>query len=139
MLHPASGQMLLQILGEPGVIENDACRGAVRDQFKLRDRINSGRPVSGTPRLHDPFIRDKFDVAAFNLSVEQLEQSADDVRNSSQSREKAAMAISALCIGGVVLSRSINDRALGEKLRAAATDAALELGGWTAKRRKRSA
>ena len=62
-----------------------------------------------------------------------------DVRNSSQSREKTAMAISALCIGGMVLSRSINDRALGEKLRDAATNVALELGGWTAKKRKRSA
>jgi len=60
-----------------------------------------------------------------------------DVRNSSRSREKAAMAIAALCIGGMVVSRSMNDRSLGEKLREAATEVALELGGWTQKRTRK--
>jgi TetR/AcrR family transcriptional repressor of nem operon len=54
-----------------------------------------------------------------------------DVRSKGRTREKTAMAISALCIGGIVVARSINDRALGDRLREAATDAALELGGWT--------
>ncbi len=62
-----------------------------------------------------------------------------DVRNSSQSREKAAMAIAALCIGGMVVARSMNDRALGDKLREAATNVALELGGWSKKKRARRA
>jgi hypothetical protein len=57
-----------------------------------------------------------------------------DVRNTSQSRENAALAIAALCIGGMVVARSMNDRALGDKLREAATNAALELGGWTRKK-----
>jgi AcrR family transcriptional regulator len=62
-----------------------------------------------------------------------------DVRNSSQSREKAAMAIAALCIGGMVVARSINDRGLSDKLREAATNVALELGGWTRKKPSRGA
>jgi len=62
-----------------------------------------------------------------------------DVKKSTQSREKAAMAIAALCIGGMVVARSMNDRALGDKLREAATNVALELGGWTPKKRARTA
>jgi AcrR family transcriptional regulator len=54
-----------------------------------------------------------------------------DVRNSTQSRENAAMAIAALCIGGMVVSRSMNDPALGDRLREAAAKTALQLGGWT--------
>jgi hypothetical protein len=59
-----------------------------------------------------------------------------DVRNSAQSRENAAMAIAALCIGGMVVARSMNDRSLGDRLREAATKVALELGGWTQPRLK---
>jgi AcrR family transcriptional regulator len=62
-----------------------------------------------------------------------------DVKKSSQSREKAAMAIAALCIGGMVVARSMNDRALGDKLREAATNVALELGGWTREKRVHTA
>jgi TetR/AcrR family transcriptional regulator, transcriptional repressor for nem operon len=54
-----------------------------------------------------------------------------DVRNSGQPREDTAMAIAALCIGGMVVARSMNDRGLGDRLRDAATNAALNLGGWT--------
>jgi AcrR family transcriptional regulator len=54
-----------------------------------------------------------------------------DVKKTSQPREKAAMAIASLCIGGMVVARSMNDRALGDQIREAATRVALELGGWT--------
>ena len=56
---------------------------------------------------------------------------ARNVRNSSQPRENTAMAIAALCIGGMVVARSMNDRELGDRLREAATKVALALGGWT--------
>jgi TetR/AcrR family transcriptional repressor of nem operon len=54
-----------------------------------------------------------------------------DARNDTLSREDSAMAIAALCIGGMVVARSLNDRSLGDRLRSAATDVALTLGGWT--------
>jgi TetR/AcrR family transcriptional repressor of nem operon len=57
-----------------------------------------------------------------------------DVRNRSQPAENTAMAIAALCIGGMVVARSMNDRGLGDRLRDAAAKSALELGGWTRKR-----
>jgi TetR/AcrR family transcriptional repressor of nem operon len=61
-----------------------------------------------------------------------------DVRNSRQPREDTAMAIAALCIGGMVVARSMNDRGLGDRLREAATSVALELGGWTRSKPSRS-
>lgn len=61
-----------------------------------------------------------------------------DVKNASQSRESAAMGIAALCIGGMVIARSVNDRNLSEQLREAATTIALELGGWSKKSKRGS-
>jgi AcrR family transcriptional regulator len=102
------------------------------------DDVENSCPLVALP--NDVARSDETVKAAFETVFKAMVQLLGrDVRNSSQTREKTAMAISALCIGGMVLSRSINDRALGEKLRDAATDAALELGGWTAKKRKRSA
>jgi TetR/AcrR family transcriptional repressor of nem operon len=54
-----------------------------------------------------------------------------DVRKRRQPPDDTAMAIAALCIGGMVVSRSLNDVRLGNRLREAATRAALNLGGWT--------
>jgi TetR/AcrR family transcriptional regulator, transcriptional repressor for nem operon len=54
-----------------------------------------------------------------------------DVKNTAQPREETATAIAALCIGGMVAARSMNDRGLADRLRDAATKIALELGGWT--------
>jgi TetR/AcrR family transcriptional regulator, transcriptional repressor for nem operon len=53
-----------------------------------------------------------------------------DVKTSLQARENTAMAIAALCIGGMVVARSMNDHGLGDRLREAATGVALDLGGW---------
>jgi AcrR family transcriptional regulator len=60
-----------------------------------------------------------------------------DVRTNGKPREEIAMAIAALCIGGMVVARSINDGALADRLREAAAGAALDLGGWTGKRSSR--
>jgi len=56
-----------------------------------------------------------------------------EVKNAAQP-EGAGMAIAALCIGGMVVARSMNDAGLADQLREAATNAALQLGGW--KKRK---
>src|ERR1700730_5739122 len=53
-----------------------------------------------------------------------------DVRNSTRPRENTAMAIAALCIGGMAVARSMNDDGLGNQLREAAILVALEMGGW---------
>jgi TetR/AcrR family transcriptional repressor of nem operon len=54
-----------------------------------------------------------------------------EVKDGSQN---TALAIAALCIGGMVVARSMNDRKLSDGLREAAAKVALELGGWAHKR-----
>lgn len=53
-----------------------------------------------------------------------------EVRNTTQPAENAAMAIAALCIGGMVVARSLNDDGFSDQVRDAAVHAALVLGGW---------
>ena len=53
-----------------------------------------------------------------------------DVKNTTQPPEDTAMAIAGLCIGGMVVARSLDDSRLSHRLRDAATHAALVLGGW---------
>jgi len=45
-------------------------------------------------------------------------------------RHARARAIAALCVGGMVLARSVDDRALADDLRDACMSVALKLGGW---------
>jgi hypothetical protein len=53
-----------------------------------------------------------------------------DVKNTTQPTEDTAMAIAGICIGVMVVARSLNDSRLSDHLRDAATHAALVLGGW---------
>jgi len=59
--------------------------------------------------------------------VSVLERSMSD---KGQLRQSRAQAIAALCVGGMVLARSVVDRALADKLRDACMGIALSLGGW---------
>ena len=69
----------------------------------------------------------------FRSMVAQLGRGA---RNDNLSAEEGAMAVAALCIGGMVVARSLNDRGLADKLRRAAIKAALSLGGWASYERR---
>ena len=62
--------------------------------------------------------------AAFEGMVQILEQGADAPSRAS------ALAIAALCVGGMVIARASDDRVLGDELRQAAMMVALKLGGW---------
>lgn len=55
-----------------------------------------------------------------------------EVKTNGSSAEDTALAVATLCVGGMVLSRSMQDRRFVDRLRAAATQAALVLGGWNA-------
>ncbi|MEO8314981.1 MAG: TetR/AcrR family transcriptional regulator [Pseudomonadota bacterium] len=52
------------------------------------------------------------------------------VKESHQSKSVRAQAISALCVGGLVLARAIRNEAVADELRSACMKVALELGGW---------
>ena len=60
-----------------------------------------------------------------------------EVRNMNRP-EETAMAIAALCIGGMVVARALNDTSFSDRLREAAADAALVMGGWKAAARRSS-
>jgi TetR/AcrR family transcriptional regulator, transcriptional repressor for nem operon len=61
-----------------------------------------------------------------------------DLQNRDYRGLAAAQAIAALCIGGMVVARAIEDRAMADQLRDACRSVAFKLGGWDAKTSKRS-
>jgi len=63
----------------------------------------------------------------FKAMVSVLERSLPDKRASRRAR---AQAIAALCVGGMVVARSLVDAALADELREASMAVALGLGGW---------
>src|SRR5215472_15817138 len=59
-----------------------------------------------------------------------------DVRPRSRDTESAAQAIAALCVGGMVIARAMDDRGHADRLRDACKAVALQLGGWGEKQRR---
>jgi hypothetical protein len=53
-----------------------------------------------------------------------------DVTSTTLPTEDAALAIAAMCVGGMVVARALSDTKLADRLRDAATEASLQLGGW---------
>jgi len=74
----------------------------------------------------DPRVRVAFENA-LKLMVDIFEQGLQ--RKGAQARTRA-LSISALCVGGMVLSRSIEDRALADEVRKAALTLVMSLGNW---------
>jgi TetR/AcrR family transcriptional repressor of nem operon len=103
------------------------------------DDVENSCPMTALPSdvaRSDERVKAAFETV-FKAMVTLLSR---EVRNNTQPREKTALAIAALCIGGMVVARSMNDDGLGNQLRKAAIDVALGLGGWsrTAKKRLRT-
>jgi len=69
---------------------------------------------------------------AYRAAFEGMLDVLGESRAHGRDRDRA-MAIAALCVGGMVIARASDDRALGDELRQAATKVALELGGWPGK------
>jgi TetR/AcrR family transcriptional repressor of nem operon len=59
--------------------------------------------------------------------VDMLQRSAV---SEARSARASALAIAALCVGGMVVAKASHDAAFADELREAAKAAALELGGW---------
>jgi TetR/AcrR family transcriptional regulator, transcriptional repressor for nem operon len=97
------------------------------------DDVENSCPMVALPSdvaRSDERVRTAFETV-FKAMVKLLD---GDVKSRRKPRESTAMAIAALCVGGMVVARSMNDRGLAERLREAATSVALELGGWTRRR-----
>jgi TetR/AcrR family transcriptional regulator, transcriptional repressor for nem operon len=63
----------------------------------------------------------------FKAMVTVLERSSN-VR--ARQRHITAQAVAALCVGGMVVARALDDRRVADELRSACTTVALRLGGW---------
>jgi TetR/AcrR family transcriptional repressor of nem operon len=63
----------------------------------------------------------------FQAMVNVLERSS---RENGRSRRVTAQATAALCVGGMVVARAINNRKVADELRDACMEVALELEGW---------
>jgi hypothetical protein len=63
----------------------------------------------------------------FSAMVSVLDRS---LKQSRRVRCTRAQAIAALCVGGMVVARALNNRTHGDELREACMSVALELGGW---------
>lgn len=63
----------------------------------------------------------------FQAMVSVLERSS---RRNGRSRRVTAQAMAALCVGGMVVARAIDNRDVADELRDACMAVALELGGW---------
>jgi TetR/AcrR family transcriptional regulator, transcriptional repressor for nem operon len=73
----------------------------------------------------------------FKAMVSVLERSLNANRRKDRDRRILAQSIAALSIGGMIVARTIDDRALADELRAACTLVALDVGGWSRKRKFR--
>ena len=104
-----------------GTSERSRADKIVRDYLSAGKHENTGDtfPMIGLPNdisRTDRAVRQAFE-SAFKLMIRSFEQAAG---GSGQARRNNALAIAALCVGGMVLSRSIDDRELANELRGAA-------------------
>jgi len=88
-----------------------------------RRNFSDDRPAQRVSRT-DRAVRQAFEAALKGM-VDSFEKAAT---GSTEARRTNALAIAALCVGGMVLSRSIDDQKLGVELREAAKAIALDLG-----------
>ena len=103
----------------------------VRDYLSIRhfEDMEGSCPMIGLPsdisRTDRP-VREAFE-GALRLMIECFEQSPEQ---RAKPDRKRALAIAALCVGGMVLARSVEDRGLADEMREAAMAVALTLGNW---------
>ena len=104
----------------------------VRDYLSRQhfDEVETSCPLIGLPNdlsRTDQSIR-LAQESALKMMIEAFEQGMTPTTWPARQR---ALALTSLCVGGMVLARSIEDRSLADELREAAMAIALKLGHWT--------
>jgi AcrR family transcriptional regulator len=93
------------------------------------DDVDNSCPMVALPNdvaRGDEKVRDAFD-GVFKGMVTMLRR---DVKSAELPTEETALAIAAMCVGGMVVARALSDTRLADRLREAATKASFRLGGW---------
>ena len=124
-----------QLLSSDGVsIDPRAINNAaqfIRDYLSLEhfEDIDGTCPLIALPiefLREEPRVRQAFETV-LRVMIDVFEQA---LQRDGQAARSRARAIAALCVGGMVLARSIENRGLADELREAAMGAALSLGQW---------
>ena len=110
----------------------DRASDLVRDYFSLQhlDEVDTSCPLIGLANVlsgSDKSVRAALEFAA-RLMIEIFEHGMTPTAESARQR---ALALTSLCVGGMVIARAIEDRSLADELREAAMAIALKLGDWT--------
>ena len=124
-----------QLLRSDGVsIDPRAVNNAaqfIRDYLSLEhfEDIDGSCPLIAFPSQvlqKEPRVRQAFEIV-LRVMIDVFEQA---LQRNGQAARNRARAIAALCVGGMVLARSMEDRTLADELREAAMEIALSLGPW---------
>jgi TetR/AcrR family transcriptional repressor of nem operon len=104
----------------------------VRDYLSRQhfDEVETSCPLIGLPNdlsRTDQSIR-LAQESALRMMIETFERGMTPTTSPARQR---ALALTSLCVGGMVLARSIEDQSLADELREAAMAIALKLGHWT--------
>jgi TetR/AcrR family transcriptional regulator, transcriptional repressor for nem operon len=110
---------------------SDRAAQIVRDYLSRHhfDEVETSCPLIGLPNdlsRGDQSVR-AAQESALRMMVETFEQG---MKSSAQPERQRALALTSLCIGGMVIARAIEDRALADELREATMAVALQLGPW---------
>jgi TetR/AcrR family transcriptional regulator, transcriptional repressor for nem operon len=109
----------------------DRAANIIREYLSLQqiENVETSCPLIGLPNdisRSDQSVR-QAQESALRLMVETFEQG---MTAAAQSARQHALALTSLCIGGMVLARAIEDRSLADELREATMAVALKLGHW---------
>ena len=124
-----------QLLGSDGVsIDPRAINNAaqfIRDYLSLEhfEDIDGTCPLIAVPSdflRKEPRVRQAFETV-LGVMIDVFEQA---LQRDGQAARARARAIATLCVGGMFLARSIENRQLADELREAAMGVALSLGRW---------
>jgi TetR/AcrR family transcriptional regulator, transcriptional repressor for nem operon len=124
-----------QLLSSDGIsIDSRAVNNAaqfIRDYLSLEsfEDIDGTCPLIAFPTdflRKEPRVRQAFETV-LRVMIDVFEQA---LQRNGQAARSQARAIATLCVGGMVLARSIEDRVLADEIRDAAMGTALSLGQW---------
>ena len=124
-----------QLLSSDGIsVDSRAVNNAaqfIRDYLSLEsfEDIDGTCPLIAFPTdflRKEPRVRQAFETV-LRVMIDVFEQA---LQRNGQAARSQARAIATLCVGGMVLARSIEDRVLADEIRDAAMGVALSLGQW---------
>ena len=110
----------------------DRASDLVRDYLSLKhlEEADASCPLIGLTNIlsgSDQSVRSALE-SPLRLMIETFEHG---VKPTGDPARQLALALTSLCVGGMVLARAVEDPSLADELREAATAIALKLGDWT--------